>query len=81
MIKAKGVIDNRETIFLGLTQENVQRLQAGEPILIHKEEMALPFDVFIFWGKDHATLKRQLAPATDKDTKLRIGTLHGGEPK
>lgn len=51
MIKAKGRNpDGTDIVILGITEDNVKRLQAGNPILVHGKDMDIPFDIMIEYG-------------------------------
>lgn len=81
MIKAKATTeDGRDLVILGLAEENMIRLRKGEPIHIKAEEMSLPHDIIIVWGRDIKDLMNTFKPLVGDDTKLRVGTLHGGKP-
>jgi hypothetical protein len=56
MIKGKGDRGGRETIILGLSFENLERLKKDQPIVIWKEEMDLPHDIVIFAEETEAAL-------------------------
>lgn len=47
-------------IGFGLSAGNIERLMQGQPIKINKEEMNLPHDVIIFYGRTEEEMKRML---------------------
>ncbi len=54
MIKAKA----KNTMILGLSDENVQRLQKGEPIKFNMKSIGFPdIEVLIFHGKTEAAME------------------------
>lgn len=56
MLKAKGTIDGRETLILGLTAANVKRLQGNQPIHFHGESCKIDVDVMILYGEDEVAI-------------------------
>jgi hypothetical protein len=78
LIRAKATIHGRSAIFLGLTRENVQRLEAGDPILVDGRTVAVPeVDVVIFFGETTGDLIRTLK----RETGLQIPEVpHVGIP-
>lgn len=60
MIKAlKG-----NMIVLGLSEENIKRLQTDQPIKFNLQELGLPdYDVFIFTAKDEQTMYEMMKSA------------------
>jgi hypothetical protein len=67
MIKGAGTKDGLPLLILGISGENVTRLAAGEPILIHASEMrrmGLPaIEVLITYGKTEQAILDDLAAA------------------
>jgi hypothetical protein len=64
--------DGRRLLGLGLSAENVRRLQAGQPIHFSAAAMGLgDFDVVICFGETEAEIERQLAPAIGPATRRR----------
>jgi hypothetical protein len=59
MIKFKATRGGRETLGLGISGGNVKKLKHGDPILILKEDMDLPFDILIFYGDTEQELVDQ----------------------
>ena len=53
--------DGTSLVGLGLSEENIQRLKEGQPILIHGEEIGLPeIKIAIMYGKTEQTLYEDL---------------------
>jgi hypothetical protein len=52
MLKFTGYINDRPSVGLGLSDDNIKLLQEGRPMLIHLSEVGLPYDLqlFIFYG-------------------------------
>lgn len=72
MIKARGTIDGKETVILGLTEENLDRLRDDEPILFDGNPYGIPMQVMIMWGKDEVSLARTLGVSSAKDKRLKF---------
>lgn len=71
MIKGLGTFYGRPTLTLGIEERNLERLRAGEPIHILKEQMpGLPLDILIFYGKDDRELREIIAPAIREHTVI-----------
>jgi hypothetical protein len=61
MIKAKGTdADGRKTLVLGLSFQNLKRLQAGDPIVFAADEYGYAGTIMLFAGKDEATMAKML---------------------
>ena len=61
MIKARlKHEDHGETIFLGLSEENIKRLKKNQPILIEKEQLNLPFNILISYGQTEESILEDL---------------------
>ncbi|HEV8653180.1 MAG TPA: hypothetical protein VG276_28240 [Actinomycetes bacterium] len=57
--------DGRTVVGLGLSAENVRRLQAGEPIAVDlREQLKIERGphVMIFFGETEEAMRRELAP-------------------
>lgn len=66
MIKATGTHrDGRPVLVIGLSAENVRRLQAGNPILFDARELGLDHWVTIIAGETEAALARDLGAPVD----------------
>lgn len=69
----------RTIVGLGVEERNLERLRAGDPIHVWGEEMGLPFDIVIYYGKDMDTLMLMTRPSVGPntvihDTRERKGT-------
>lgn len=60
MIKFKAGGRGREVVGFGITARNVEMLKAGNPVIVHREEMNLPFDVMIFYGETERDIANEL---------------------
>lgn len=62
MIKALATSADgkRKILVLGISELNVENLKKGHPIHIHGEEIGIPVDVFICYGKDEDAIRRDL---------------------
>lgn len=64
MIKAK----HGDTMILGLSDENIERLKNGQPIKFNMSALGFPaIEVLIFNGKNEQTMKKEL---------IDIGLIH-----
>lgn len=75
MLIGMGTTGPVRTFILGVTEENLQRLKAGDPIRIDAaHHQGFPDDVcfLILYGKDEETLLQQLAPGMDDATKIHV---------
>jgi hypothetical protein len=56
---------------LGLSDENIRRLQGDQPIRVHLGALGVPGDieVLVFAGKDEATMERDLSVLIGPGTK------------
>lgn len=72
MVKFKASGKNGRPLFgLGLTEQNLARLVAGDPIHIHGEQMGFGAqDLMIFFGKDEETIQKDLAEFIGADTDV-----------
>lgn len=59
MIKAVIQTDTVNILLMGVTPGNIERLQAGEPILVKSEEVGIPFEVVLLHGKNNEALVRE----------------------
>ena len=58
-------------IVLGLSEENIKRLQKDRPIKFNLQELGLPdFDVFIFTAKDEQTMYQMMKEAINPLTTI-----------
>lgn len=68
MLKIVKHYEDRAILGFGLSEENIKRLQEGQPIHFQGEQMGLlKKDILIFAGKDEEDLKKQ---ATDSFGKF-----------
>lgn len=67
----KAVKDN--VIILGLTDENLRRMQNDQPIKFNTKELGLgDFEVFIIHGKDEDAITDLLVPMIGPKTKIIV---------
>lgn len=59
---------NGERLIFGLTEENIQRLRKGQPILIDLVPLGRPGEIVIFYGRDYPHLTQQLKQALQGET-------------
>lgn len=73
MLKFTFSNNNKRTIGIGLSQENVNRLKKGLPIHVHFSELNLPdnYELFLFYGKTEEIMKKQLENHIGPDTVVR----------
>lgn len=57
---------------LGLEEMNIQRLKAGDPIYIRKEDLGLENNILIFYAKDRGQLVKYMKPFIGKDTEVKL---------
>lgn len=75
MIKATGKLDGRDTLFVGLSFGNLDRLRAApldSHIRISGQDTGLPFDVMIFSGETEAAMADIMAQALGPDSKVIV---------
>jgi hypothetical protein len=75
MFKAKAKAgDGRTLVILGLSDENIARLQQGQPIYFDTDQLKIPAGetvghICLLYGKDEATIAHELSsligPQTD----------------
>lgn len=64
MIRMRGTNAGRMLIGLGLSRENINRLTAGQPILVRGESVGVPsMDITIMFGETEALLAREIETA------------------
>lgn len=73
MIKFRldGKDTSRRLVGLGLSERNVGELKNGNPIVVHGEELGVPFDVMIFYGVTEAAMQEKLQEFIGPDTDVR----------
>lgn len=60
MIKFRAEGKNGPLIGLGLSQGNIERLVAGQPVHVKMLELGLEGDIIIFYGKNEDELKQSV---------------------
>ena len=70
MIKAVADTNKGRLIILGLSKENIRRLQKDRPIDIDLSELGLSGHIFIFAGDTEESMTRQLAELIGPETKV-----------
>ena len=64
MIKFSSVEENgRRRIYLGLSTENIKRLEEGKPILFAADELGFDGEIVIFTGATEERMKADLKNA------------------
>lgn len=75
MIKAKGTMDGREVLILGLSDDNLNSLRTRNPLVVNGDEINIPFDMIIFSQATEQvmadTLSGFLAPGATIHVPLR----------
>lgn len=71
MIRWVGERLGRKLIGFGLEEGNLQRLREGKPIYVYGEEMGLPFDITIYYGKDMQMLMEMTKPGLKPDSVIQ----------
>jgi hypothetical protein len=79
MIKAKGEMNGRQCILLGLSSGNLKRLKAGKPIKVNGTEMGMDTDIVIFWGRTEKSMVRDLQKVGILDPDMPIHEHHDDE--
>lgn len=83
MIKFKTGLEEdgtRALVGLGLTEENFTKLKEGKPIHIKGSELAIDFDILIFYGKTEFQILKDLKPFINKSTSVE-GLVLKGKPE
>lgn len=84
MLKFLSRGENRTLVGLGLTNENLRRMQEGLPVHLKLSEMGLEgpqgeIEFFVYHGKNEESLKRELekggliGPETEEHIDPRLG--------
>ena len=73
MIKAKGVWNGREALILGLSQLNLDQLAKDMPIVVHKEEIGIPFDIIVFSEKTEEMMTNTIKQYLTADAVITGG--------
>lgn len=71
--------DGGKIVGLGLTRANIERMMAGQPVLVHARDLNLPYDldITLIFGEDEAAIEKMLrdggmiGPNTKKHTEPR----------
>lgn len=58
MIKFKSEMNGKPLIGIGLSEENVQRLKDGKPILFDAKQLGIDVSVTIFYGETEEKMVR-----------------------
>lgn len=62
-----------QIVVLGLSHVNLDRLKAGEPIVVNAAELGLPdTEIFIFSGRDEMTMAREVEELIGPSTRTTI---------
>jgi hypothetical protein len=70
MIRAKGRSKDRNVMIVGLSDENLKRLQEGQPILTEMDDVGFPqLDLVIMHGKTEDDLREDLMIITRGQTE------------
>jgi hypothetical protein len=70
MIRAKGRSKDRNVMIVGLSDENLKRLQEGQPILTEMDHVGFPqLDLVIMHGKTEDDLREDLMIITRGQTE------------
>ena len=75
MIKAKAIVDGRDTVIIGLSYKNLAALRAEAGVAcIHivSAELNIPFDILVFSGADESAMVETLSHGINADTKVHI---------
>jgi hypothetical protein len=72
MIKARGTIDGKDTVILGFSDENIDRLRDDEPIMFDGAPYGIPMQVVIMWGKDEGALAKKLGVRSSNDDRVKL---------
>ncbi len=75
MIKFRAEGKDGPLIGLGLSQENMDRMTAGQPVHVKLEELGLEGDIVIFYGKTEDELQRTLQTLIGPVTEIRDGRI------
>ena len=64
--------NGRTLLGIGLSQENLDRLKQGQPIIFTSEEISLPWkaDILIMFGNTESDMKKELKPFLGPDTQV-----------
>lgn len=61
MIKVRTLLGNRDTIILGFTRENIDRMLNNQPVLVHGDELRYPgLNIVVIAGETFEDLREDL---------------------
>lgn len=60
MIKVRATIKGQDTLILGLSRGNVERLLDNQPILINGRELAVPFQILMVGNETEEDIMEDL---------------------
>lgn len=60
MIKGRGSLDDKPLIICGLSEENLERLRAGLPILVALDDLGFTGSLLITYGVTEEALLQEL---------------------
>lgn len=69
--KANEKGNKKVVIGLGITQENVNKLKQGMPILVRGDSLEIPCDILIFYGENEKECYLTVEEFIGKDTEFR----------
>lgn len=74
MIRFKATRNGKPSIGLGISRENVRRLQKGQPILVTGESVGMPEldSILIFFGESEKAMARGLQEFIGPETVVRM---------
>lgn len=70
MIRAVVNRDGRKHIVLGLTRENVRRMEDGDPIAFKTDDLGVPGDVFLYVAGEGQTETDMLMEFSERGVKF-----------
>lgn len=71
MIKARATIAGFDTLILGLSAENIRRLQSDEPIMFAGEPYGVAMNIMIMAGRDEGDIARKLGVTSSADPRVK----------
>jgi hypothetical protein len=75
MIIARGSEGGEEMLVLGLSQENIKRLQDGKPMYLtratHGDGIPEGWRIMIFTGKDETAMANMIKPFCSAHTQIK----------
>lgn len=70
MVKFTGGSGEHKIVGLGISEQNVQMLKQGHPIIVHGSDLGIGEDILIMYGETEDTIKEQLTPFLGPNTKV-----------